>query len=97
MNMRVVKDARAGDVLWDLAVRYQHADGILHDLVHRVSTWFIIGRGLLQVRVPAISPPQWKLRGPARCTSFLGAGAAPTGAYCQTPRCHLAKRPRSRG
>ena len=28
--------------------------------------------------------------------TFLGVGAVPPGAYCQTPRCHLVKRPRPR-
>ena len=27
----------------------------------------------------------------------LGAGAVPPGTYCQTPQCHLVKRPRLRG
>ena len=27
----------------------------------------------------------------------VGAGAVPPGAYCQTPQCHLVKRPRQRG
>ena len=27
----------------------------------------------------------------------LGAGAVPPGTYCQTPQCHLVKRPRPRG
>ena len=28
---------------------------------------------------------------------LLGAGAVPPGTYCQTPQCHLVKRPRLRG
>ena len=30
-------------------------------------------------------------------TANLGAWAVPPGTYCQTPLCHLVKRPRSRG
>ena len=29
--------------------------------------------------------------------AMLGAGAVPPGTYCQTPQCHLVKRPRLRG
>ena len=36
-------------------------------------------------------------RSAIKFASDLGAGAVPPGTYCQTPQCHLVKRPRLRG
>ena len=42
---------------------------------------------------PRTSPGSGTLANPP----VLGAGAVPLGTYCQTPQCHLVKRPRLRG
>ena len=44
-----------------------------------------------------LRPPKKTWTGGKHWRTQLGAGAVPPGTYCQTPQCHLVKRPRLRG